>query len=74
MEKEVLRDLERIFQQYFNIAGTLSSLSITKQKMIERGLQEFEKESLSSELNSLAAKVQDLAKNIKHLSASISDT
>lgn len=73
MEKEVLKDLERIFQQYFNIAGSLSSLSLSKQRIIERGLQQFDKESLSTELNSIAAKVQDLAKNIKHISDRISE-
>jgi hypothetical protein len=73
MEKEILKDLERIFQQYLNIAGALSSLSLSKQRIIERGFQQFDKETISSELNSVAAKVQEFARNIKHISDKVSE-
>ncbi|MGE5681993.1 MAG: hypothetical protein ACM34K_14080 [Bacillota bacterium] len=73
MEKEVLKDLERVFQQYFNIAGAMSSLSLSKQRILERGLQQFDKETIASELNSIAAKVQELGRNVKHLSDRISE-
>lgn len=73
MEKEILRDLERLSQHYLNIAASLSSLSITKQKIIERGLQSFDKEDLSSELASLKGRVQDLMKNLQSAQNSVSE-
>ncbi|MGE5430225.1 MAG: hypothetical protein ACM3QX_04075 [Syntrophomonadaceae bacterium] len=73
MEKEILRELERLTQHYLNIAASLSSLSITKQKIIERGLQSFDKEDLASELASMKGRMQDLMKNLQNVQNSVSE-
>ncbi|MGE5399303.1 MAG: hypothetical protein ACM3S2_02805 [Ignavibacteriales bacterium] len=73
MEKEILRDLERLTQHFMNMAGSLSSLSISKQKIIERGFQSFDKEDLQSELSSLKGRLQDMLKFVQSLQNTIAD-